>query len=81
MDAAPEDLSDHVGVIAILAKPPGRDGLGDRRAEECVRVLARVAPNDREIAGTGDRMRRHEHEPVMVRVGRREFDVGQAGLP
>ena len=81
MDPAPEDLGDHVGIVAVVAEPPRHDRLGDRRAEERVSIMVGVVAVERECGGVGDGVRRHEHESVVVRMTHRELDVSQPGPP
>ncbi len=81
VDRRPDDLGDELGVVELRAQQPLRDRLADRPQDEGVGVLVAVADLDHALLRGVRRVRRHEHQPVVVRVAQREVGVGEARRP
>jgi hypothetical protein len=82
MGGGPADLGDAFRIAIVAAKSPRLDRLGHRRADDAVGVALRISLK---LLGVVVRVvalrpRRHEEQPIVLRMLEAEADVGHPQL-
>ena len=82
VDRRPAELRHALGIAVQSVKASGLDRLGDRRADDAVGVTLRMTldPADAVPTDVPLRPRRHEEQPIVLRMLEAEADVGHPQL-